>query len=76
MLLCMYNYCDYNAVLIPHPSHIAIAITIDVINSSDVDSLPVASTCSQRMSLPLYPSYTILKKKLLQAIQCQAYGLG
>jgi len=54
----------------------AIAITIDVISSSDVDSLPVSSTCSQRMSLPLYPSYSILKKKLLQAIQCQAYGLG
>jgi len=54
----------------------AVAITIDVIGSSNTESLPMASTCSQRMSIPLYPSYHILKKKLLQAIQCQAYGLG
>ena len=52
----------------------AVAITIDVIGGSNTESLPVASTCSQRMSIPLYPSYHILKKKLLQAIQCQAYG--
>ncbi|CAI8007414.1 E3 ubiquitin-protein ligase UBR5 [Geodia barretti] len=54
----------------------AIQITINVIGTGNTKSLPVASTCSQRMSIPLYPSYLILKKKLLQAIQCQAYGLG
>jgi E3 ubiquitin-protein ligase EDD1 len=54
----------------------ALQITINVIGTGNTNSLPVASTCSQRMSIPLYPSYLILKKKLLQAIQCQAYGLG
>ena len=58
------------------PSHPALLITINVIGSGNTNSLPVASTCSQRMSIPLYPSYLVLKKKLLQAIQCQAYGLG
>ncbi len=55
---------------------VGVAITLDVIGSRNTDSLPVASTCSQRMCIPLYPSYRILKKKLFQAIQCQAYGLG
>lgn len=54
----------------------SMAITMDVIGGRSTDTLPVASTCSQRMCIPLYPSYHILKKKLLQAIQCQAYGLG
>ena len=58
-------------------SYIAsVSITIDVIGGSNIEALPVASTCSQRMSIPLYPSYHTLKKKLMQAIQCQAYGLG
>lgn len=52
------------------------SINIDVIGGGNTDSLPVASTCSQRMSIPLYPSYNTLKRKLMQAIQCQAYGLG
>ena len=54
----------------------SVIINIDVIGGSNVESLPVASTCSLRMSIPLYPSYNILKRKLMQAIQCQAYGLG
>ena len=53
-----------------------VAITIDVIGGTNIEALPVASTCSQRLSIPLYPSYHTLKKKLMQAIQCQAYGLG
>ncbi len=53
-----------------------VSITIDVIGGSNIEALPVASTCSQRLSIPLYPSYHTLKKKLMQAIQCQAYGLG
>ena len=67
-------YLSFLSILI-HP-FAAVAITVDVISSSSIDSLPVASTCSQRMSIPLYPSYQLLKKKLLQAVQCQAYGLG
>jgi E3 ubiquitin-protein ligase EDD1 len=55
---------------------LSLVINMDVIGGSNVESLPVASTCSQRMSIPLYPSYNILKRKLMQAIQCQAYGLG
>jgi len=51
-------------------------ISVDVIGSGNPESLPVASTCGQRMSIPLYPTYHMLKKKLLQAIQCQAYGLS
>lgn len=54
----------------------SITISIDVIGGNNVESLPVASTCSLRMSIPLYPSYNTLKRKLMQAIQCQAYGLG
>ncbi|EDO37117.1 predicted protein, partial [Nematostella vectensis] len=50
-------------------------ITVDVI-SGNTKALPMATTCGQRMSIPLYPSKRILKKKLLQAIQCQSYGLG
>lgn len=53
-----------------------LTISVDVISSGNTESLPVASTCGQRMSIPLYPSYHMLKKKLLQAIQCQAYGLS
>jgi len=52
-----------------------LTISVDVI-TGNVESLPVASTCGQRMSIPLYPSYHTLKKKLFQAIQCQAYGLS
>lgn len=50
-------------------------ITVDVI-SGNTKALPMATTCGQRMSIPLYPSKKILKRKLLQAIQCQGYGLG
>ena len=52
-----------------------ISITIDIIRGNP-KALPMASTCGQRMSVPLYPSRRILKRKLLQAIQCQTYGLG
>ena len=52
-----------------------LVITIDVI-SGNTRALPMATTCGQRMSIPLYPSRKILKRKLLQAIQCQSYGLG
>ena len=55
---------------------IGLTISVDVIGSGNTESLPVASTCGQRMSIPLYPTYHMLKKKLLQAIQCQAYGLS
>lgn len=51
------------------------AITIDVVRGSTT-SLPMASTCGQRMTIPLYASKKLLKDKLLQAIQCQIYGLG
>ena len=61
-----------NTVTVP----IGLTISVDVIGSGNTESLPVASTCGQRMSIPLYPSYHMLKKKLLQAIQCQAYGLS
>ena len=50
-------------------------VVIDVIGGN-LESLPIASTCSQRVSMPLYPSYHILRRKLLQAIQCQSYGLA
>lgn len=50
-------------------------ITVDVI-SGNTKALPMATTCGQRMSIPLYPTKKILKRKLLQAIQCQGYGLG
>ena len=50
-------------------------ITIEVMGSN-LESLPIASTCSQRISIPLYPSLHILRRKLHQAIQCQGYGLA
>eukprot|EP00795_Rhopilema_esculentum_P011486 gene11486-21702_t len=52
-----------------------IAVTVDIIGQSST-SLPVASTCGQRLSLPLYESKKELKKKLLTAIECETYGLG
>lgn len=52
-----------------------LSITVEVI-SGNTKALPMATTCGQRMSIPLYPSKKILKRKLLQAIQCQSYGLG
>ena len=52
-----------------------ISITIDIVSQSSA-SLPVASTCGQRLSMPLYESKKELRKKLLIAIECEAYGLG
>ncbi|XP_015768582.1 PREDICTED: E3 ubiquitin-protein ligase UBR5-like [Acropora digitifera] len=52
-----------------------LSITVEVI-SGNTKALPMATTCGQRMSIPLYPSKKVLKRKLLQAIQCQSYGLG
>lgn len=53
-----------------------LSITLDIINSSNNLSLPMSSTCGQRISMPLYTSKAMLKRKLLQAIECQSYGLG
>eukprot|EP00794_Sanderia_malayensis_P018102 gene18102-19911_t len=50
-------------------------VTVDVISKNN-SPLPVVSTCGQRLSLPLYSTKKELKRKLLQAIQCQTYGLG
>ncbi len=52
-----------------------LSVTVDVISKTNA-ALPVVSTCGQRLSIPLYSSKKELKKKLLQAIQCQSYGLG
>ncbi|XP_022781948.1 uncharacterized protein LOC111322968 [Stylophora pistillata] len=72
-------FCTGSAVL-PAPSdrrdpEQELNITVDVI-SGNTKALPMATTCGQRMSIPLYPSKKILKRKLFQAIQCQGYGLG
>lgn len=53
-----------------------LSITIDIINNANSLALPMSSTCGQRISMPLYPSKSILRAKILQAIECQTYGLG
>ncbi|XP_047133859.1 uncharacterized protein LOC100207024 isoform X1 [Hydra vulgaris] len=53
-----------------------LAISIDIIDTLNSSALPMSSTCGQRISTPLYPSKSILKQKLLQAIECESYGLG
>jgi len=53
-----------------------LSITVDIINNANSAALPMSSTCGQRISMPLYPSKSVLRSKLLQAIECQTYGLG
>ena len=53
-----------------------LSITVDIISSTNNIALPMSSTCGQRISIPLYPSKSMLKQKLLQAIECKSYGLG
>jgi len=52
-----------------------IAVTVDITGQSST-SLPVASTCGQRLSIPLYDSRKELRRKLLIAIECETYNLG
>ena len=52
-----------------------ISITVDIQHDSR-NALPMASTCDQRISIPLYRSYSMLKDKLSLALQCLSYGLG
>ncbi|XP_063678021.1 uncharacterized protein LOC134813994 isoform X3 [Bolinopsis microptera] len=52
-----------------------ISITVDIQHDSR-NALPMASTCGQRISIPLYRSYSMLKDKLSLALQCLSYGLG
>lgn len=72
-----FAFCDTKAVMMMFflVCFSDLNITVDVI-SGNTKALPMATTCGQRMSIPLYPSKKILKRKLLQAIQCQGYGLG
>ena len=52
-----------------------ISITVDIQHDSR-NALPMASTCGQRISIPLYRSFSMLKAKLSLALQCLSYGLG
>ncbi|KAL5252716.1 hypothetical protein ACHWQZ_G015469 [Mnemiopsis leidyi] len=52
-----------------------ISITVDIQHDSR-NALPMASTCGQRISIPLYRSFSMLKSKLSLALQCLSYGLG
>jgi len=52
-----------------------INITVDVVHDSR-NALPMASTCGQRISIPLYRSRAMLQSKLATALHCKTYGLG
>ena len=70
LILCLIHSLDI-------PSFFAeeLAVTVDIVGQSST-SLPVASTCGQRLSMPLYESRKELRKKLLIAIECETYNLG
>ena len=42
----------------------------------EYENLPTASTCGRTMRLPRYKNYATLKKKVLEAIQCQDYAFS